>query len=305
MNQNNHEYINPEDMKSLHNLKDAYQHIPVPEAARERIQQGIDEANRIKTPSNLMVFVKAAGITAAAAMVAITILANTNASVAHAMAKIPVIGSISKVVTFRDYRDEVKNFNASIKVPKVESDTKSDASSNENLANTNKTIEEYADQLIAQYEADLKASNGEGHYSLESDYEVIRENDDYLALRINTLLTMAGGTQYTKVFNIDKNTGNLLSLSDFFQEDSDYIHKISENIKEQMESQMKEDDSVTYFYHSDVPEWNFDEIREDASFYFNDKDELVICFDEYEVAPGYMGAVSFTIPHSVTDGLLK
>lgn len=305
MNQNHYENINPKDMESLHNLKEAYENIPVPEAARERIQQGIDKANRESKPSNLIVFAKAMGITAAAAMAAITLLANTNVSVAHAMAKIPVIGNISKVVTFRDYRDEVNNFNASIKVPQVESNEKSDSSANENLANTNKTIEEYADQLIAQYEADLKASNGEGNYSLESDYEVVRENDDYLALRINTLLTMAGGTQYSKVFNIDKNTGKLLSLSDFFKEDSDYINKISENIKEQMEAQMKEDDSITYFLNSDTPEWDFDKIKEDANFYFNDKDQLVIGFDEYEVAPGYMGAVSFTIPHSVTDGLLK
>lgn len=305
MNQNNQENINPKDMESLHNLKETYDSIPVPEAARERIQKGIEDANQDKKSSGFIVFAKAVGITAAAAMVAITVLANTNVNVAHAMAKIPVIGSIAEVVTFRDYRDEVKNFHASIKVPKVDGDEQSDSASNENLAQTNKTIEEYADQLIAQYETDLREANGEGNYSLESDYEVVRENDDYLALRINTLLTMAGGTQYTRVFNIDKNTGKILSLSDFFKEDSDYIHKISENIKKQMETQMKEDDSIIYFLNSDTPEWDFDKIGEDADFYFNDKDELVISFDEYEVAPGYMGAVSFTIPHSVTDDLLR
>ena len=37
----------------------------------------------------------------------------------------------------------------------------------------------------------------------------------------------------------------------------------------------------------------------DESFYFNEEGLLVIAFDEYEVAPGYMGAVEFTIPSSV------
>ena len=40
-------------------------------------------------------------------------------------------------------------------------------------------------------------------------------------------------------------------------------------------------------------------------FYFNESGELVIAFDEYEVAPGYMGAPEFVIPQKVTAGLLK
>ena len=34
-------------------------------------------------------------------------------------------------------------------------------------------------------------------------------------------------------------------------------------------------------------------------------DELVIAFDEYEVAPGSMGAPEFVIPQEVTAALLK
>ena len=59
------------------------------------------------------------------------------------------------------------------------------------------------------------------------------------------------------------------------------------------------DDSVSYFYNSDMPEDDFKELTGDESFYFNEEGLLVIAFDEYEVAPGYMGAVEFTIPSSV------
>ena len=75
---------------------------------------------------------------------------------------------------------------------------------------------------------------------------------------------------------------------------------ISDNIKEQMKAQMAADSSVTYFIESDMPEWDFKELNGDESFYFNEKGELVITFDETEVAPAYMGAVEFTIPQSVT-----
>lgn len=43
------------------------------------------------------------------------------------------------------------------------------------------------------YESDLMDSNGEGNYSLQSDYEIVSETDEYLALWINTLLVMASG----------------------------------------------------------------------------------------------------------------
>lgn len=56
-----------------------------------------------------------------------------------------------------------------------------------------------------------------------------------------------------------------------------------------------------YFYNTGedyVDEFNL--ITGDESFYFNENGEIVIVFDEYEVAPGYMGAVEFTIPKDVT-----
>ena len=66
---------------------------------------------------------------------------------------------------------------------------------------------------------------------------------------------------------------------------------------------MAADDKVSYFLHSDVEEWNFKELTGDESFYFAQDGSLVICFDEYEVAPGYMGAVEFTIPREITGDL--
>lgn len=43
----------------------------------------------------------------------------------------------------------------------------------------------------------------------------------------------------------------------------------------------------------------------EESYSFSDSGELVIYFDEYDVAPGYMGAVSFTIPLEVTGQLFQ
>ena len=204
-----------------------------------------------------------------------------------------MIGAIAKVVTLRTYEDKTNHFEAKVDIPEIDSAPEA----------VNRSIEDYANELIAQYEKDLRASQGEGNYSLTSTYKVVTDTDRYLCLRIDTTLVMASGTEYTKVFTIDKTTGDIISLSDLFKNKPEMLTAISDNIKEQMKQQMAADSSVTYFIDSDMPEWDFKELKGDESFYFNEKGELVITFDETEVAPAYMGAVEFTIPQSVTGDL--
>jgi hypothetical protein len=40
----------------------------------------------------------------------------------------------------------------------------------------------------------------------------------------------------------------------------------------------------------------FEKIKADQNFYLSSNHKLVISFDKYEVAPGYMGIVEFEIP---------
>ncbi|WP_236124819.1 RsiV family protein [Clostridioides sp. ES-S-0054-01] len=48
---------------------------------------------------------------------------------------------------------------------------------------------------------------------------------------------------------------------------------------------------------------DFESIDKYQDFYFNKNGNLVISFDEYEVASGYMGAVEFVIPNKVIENL--
>ena len=140
---------------------------------------------------------------------------------------------------------------------------------------------------------------------MESSYDIVSQNDRYVSIRINTTLVMASGTQYVKVFTIDKTTGNTVSLTDLTGGSGEMLTKISENIKEQMRAQMKEDENIAYFIDSDIPEMDFAGLTGEESYSFSDSGELVIYFDEYDVAPGYMGTVSFTIPLEVTGQLFQ
>lgn len=295
-----------DDLDRLNSLKQEYDNIPVSEAAKARIMAGINEGKRMsgkpettehrtsrKKHSPFFRILHTTGTTASAAVVALAIVTNVSPTIANAMTNLPVIGAIAKVATLRTYEDKTNHFEAKVDIPEVDSAPEA----------VNRSIEDYANELIAQYEKDLRASQGEGNYSLTSTYKVVTDTDKYLCLRIDTTLVMASGTEYTKVFTIDKTTGNIISLSDLFKDKPEMLTAISDNIKEQMKEQMAADSSVTYFIDSDTPKWDFKELKGDESFYFNEKGELVITFDETEVAPAYMGAVEFTIPQSVTGTL--
>jgi Golgi nucleoside diphosphatase len=105
---------------------------------------------------------------------------------------------------------------------------------------------------------------------------------------------------------IDKKNEVLITLPSLFKDDS-YVDAISENIKKQMVEQNKADSNK--FYWVEGIEQNstielFDKISEEQNSYINPEGKLVISFDKYEVAPGYMGIVEFVIPTDVISDIL-
>ena len=61
--------------------------------------------------------------------------------------------------------------------------------------------------------------------------------------------------------------------------------------------------SVYWCQKNDNP--RFKGISKNQSYYINKQGELVICFDQFEVAPGYMGNPTFTIKNDLLDDYFK
>lgn len=65
----------------------------------------------------------------------------------------------------------------------------------------------------------------------------------------------------------------------------------------------------TVIYFETAPQKNdnprFKGISKNQSYYINKQGELVICFDQFEVAPGYMGNPTFTIKNDLLDDYFK
>ena len=256
---------------------------------------------------------------AAAVLVGIfMILPNTSAAVANAMEQIPVIGQLVKVVTFRDYEYETDRNMADIKVPEIKPDIQTedgqieDGQINnsdvlENLEHTteeiNAEIQEITDKLIEEFEANLEYE--EGYQDIIVTSEVLSTTADYFTLKLICYQGAGSGYEWNYYYTIDLNTGERLKLKDLFKEGSDYITPISENIKAQMQEQMDKDENVYYWLNDEIEEWNFKSITDDTSFYLNEKDNVVIGFNEGDVAPMYMGTVEFEIPADVLSDIRK
>ena len=152
-----------ESNHTIDELKQEYEQIPVSPHAKERILAGIAQGKAAtavqshstksgerKKKSHIIYILRNTGATAVAAMAALVILTNINPTIANAMENVPILGPISKIVTFRTYEDQTNHFEAKVDVPEIESAP----------AEVNQSIEEYANALIAQYESDLRSSQG-------------------------------------------------------------------------------------------------------------------------------------------------
>ena len=95
----------------------------------------------------------------------------------------------------------------------------------------------------------------------------------------------------------------LITLPSLFKDEA-YIDIISENIKAQMKEQMKDENNVYWLEDEMMGDENFSKIDKNQRFYITKDTQLVIAFDKYEVAPGYMGNPEFIIPSELLKDAL-
>ena len=286
------------------NWKKEYEEIKVPENMKERMEASIARAKKDKRKVKKVKLWKTC--TSAAAVLAIVlILPNTSQTAAAAMQQIPLLGNLFKITTVREYQvDEERNM-ANVKVPQVEVQDSTDGNTDADTAAQAKKsadainfdIEEETNKLIDEFKESMK--NEEGYQDIYIDSKVLTDNDRLFSLELILYQGAGSGYEQHKHYTVDKLTGKELTLKDLCGDD--YVNTISEEVKKQMKEQMAADESVKYWLDDpDVPEWNFDKIAEDQDFYVDAEGHVVICFNEYDVAPGSMGCVEFTMPQTVT-----
>lgn len=333
------EKANERAREVLKNVKEEYQKPQMSEEQLESLRQTMQRAkaegkSEEKRERNKRRWTRAAAVAAVFAAFMI-ILPNTSATVAYAMSELPVVGNLVKLVTFREYKYEDNRHMANIEVPelvlnggvvngKIVAEENGDSDNMENdiavaaygaedsdsmvkkeLEKTtreiNDEIQQITDELVTHFEKYLHEDKS--YMDVQVTSEVLATTQGYFTLKLLCYQGAGNGYQWNYYYTIDLSTGERMELKDLFVEGADFITPISENIKEQMLEQMKADEKVCYWVNDEIEALNFKSITEETSFYLNENGNVVIGFNEGDVAPMYMGAVEFEIPAEVLEDI--
>ena len=155
----------------------------------------------------------------------------------------------------------------------------------------------WLDYIVAEYNDDIINLSGEydpesmPHFGYEYKWNPVVDTDDYFVFK--TYLFYAAGSSMTvnEYWTFDKHTGELVTLLD----KADKVRL--EEIRSMIFEAMKKENEVqeTFWLYEDDFNIAFSSIEEFQHWYINEKGNLVITFDKYEIAPGAFGESRFEI----------
>ena len=241
---------------------------------------------------------------AAAAALTIFILPNSNASVANAMGNVPVLGGFFNAITIRDYHSDSKNATASVEVNGLKSKDKTGKKTADEI---NREIKSLTNKYVADFKQTKKA---DGKVDLDVSTDIIAKTDNYFTLKLTAVETQADSYQENHYYTIDLKTGKQIQLKDLVKDGADYKSAIKADIKKQMIEHEKETEDVNYFVadskeDQEITGFSEDDLISKASFYLDKDGNIVICYNQGDVAPMYMGALEFTLEKSAVADILK
>jgi len=279
----------------LKKLQEQYNDIPIPDELEEMIENNVHRQKKRKR--KLPIFLTSA----AAAAVLFTVGLNTNPAMAKNLADLPVIGPVIHVLTFTKYEVVKDKYTANIEVPHV-------SGASEEIEQLNATYIEEGKALYEQFKEEIEEMEA-GNMSLNSGYTIETDTDDLLSFGRYVEVTVASSSTVMQYTTIDKKAETVITLPSLFKDNS-YIEIISRYIEEELRNRMIEKNGEDELYFVGGTEW-FDEsmgvftsISPEQNFYITEAGKLVISFNEYEIAPGFMGLVTVEIPTEILQNVL-
>ncbi len=159
----------------------------------------------------------------------------------------------------------------------------------------NKAVEDTLNKAIA--DNTVNKTDEENHVETTTAFEEKYRDDKKISFVITTLETSA--SSYTKklYYNTDLETGKELTLQRLLGDN--YKEIVDKAVKEQMKDRMEKDENQIFFGFSEEDREmgieGFTGIKENQTFYINEKGNVVVSFGQFEIAPGYMGTPEFEI----------
>ena len=276
--------------------------IEIPKELDSLVNAAIEKGKKTERMIIMKKWIRNSAATAAAIIVGFVGAANLSPTFAKSLSDIPVLNTLVKVVSFRQFDYHEDTYEATINTPVLEGLTneKLEATLNQKYLEENKKLYEQFEKDVA----DMKSFEEGGHLGIDSGFEIKTNNDQILSIARYVVNTVGSSSTTMTYDTIDKQNEIIITLPSLFKDDS-YIEIISENIKEQMRTKKAADSNLMYWIAGEPDAIDgFDRILADQPFYITDQGKLVISFDKYIVGPGSMGIQEFEIPTDTIQDIL-
>ena len=293
-------------MSRLEDAKKKYDKTEIPKELSKRVQAAVEESGARKREREKVVRIrrrkvlvgKCAGVAAGLAIVFTTAL-NTNTAFADMAARLPVVGGVARLLTFRSYEKDEGDWKISVKIPSVEmiaADTNGlDDSLNQEIHELCIRYGEEAQQRAMEYKKAFMETGGTEEewtaHNIEINvwYEIKSQTEDYLSFAVMGTESWTSAYSEARYYSIDLKNGKLATLQTLLGDE--YVRKADESIQTAMRER-QETEGIEFRAQD---EGGFSGIDENTKFYVNEKGNPVIVFDKYEIAPGAYGAMEFEV----------
>lgn len=278
----------------LKKLHDEYKNVPIPKELETMVERNLQRPRRKKR--KLPLFLSSV----AAAAVLFTVGLNTNPTMAKNLADVPVIGPVVQVLTFTKYEMVENKYEVEIQVPQISGSSTDIEALNAKYAEEGKALYEQFKMEIEEMEA--------GNMSVNSGYLIETDTDEILSFGRYVEVIVASSSTEMQYTTIDKKAETVITLPSLFKDDR-YIEVISQYVVETLRNRMIEANGEEMYWVGGT-KWHdesfavFTNIKPDQNFYITEAGKLVMSFDVYEIAPGFMGLVTVEIPTEILQDVL-
>ncbi len=151
----------------------------------------------------------------------------------------------------------------------------------------NKLITQAIDDFTNEFKEFDKEPNTEHKLIADITFQNYYSDDKIISFSINATQIMADSYLQKKFYTVDLKTGEVYNIEHFLG--SDYQNIVKKSVQQQIAENKEKYPNLMYFDEA----VNNLKITNEQPFYINKDNQVVVVFNQFEIAPGYMSLPEF------------
>ena len=153
----------------------------------------------------------------------------------------------------------------------------------------NKLITQAIDDFTNEFKEFDKEPNTEHKLIADITFQNYYSDDKIISFSINATQIMADSYLQKKFYTVDLKTGEVYNIEHFLG--TDYQNIVKKSVQQQIAENKEKYPNLMYFDEA----VNNLKITNEQPFYINKDNQVVVVFNQFEIAPGYMSLPEFII----------